>query len=149
MALIDAKVRTGSPGVIMPPLSDIVTAVIAGVSVVGLSIGTTLYITSDDSKTSSASASAVIEQHDQIRRYGIGDAYFPCRDRIQDDIQTPVRNVNVDSHSSRYDDLRNDNVVFIDLQLVDQGAKDAKDAKIVCRVSATNNEITAFQLRKG
>lgn len=130
----------------MIPLSEILTAVAAGTSVVALAIGATLFITSDSSSTSTVAyqEQAVEASH----RFGIGDAYFPCRDRIRSDVELPVRNVNVDSHSSRYDTLRNDNVVYIDLQLPGNTLADTEGAKIVCRVSAASNEITAFQLRR-
>lgn len=136
----------------MIPVSEIITAIATGVSVVALSVGATLYVTSDSSENDATQAGNTLElAQASVRRYDIGDAYFPCRDHIQAEISQPVRNVNVDSHSSRYDELRNDNVVFIDLQLADASAptREAKDAQVVCRVSAANNEITAFQLRKG
>lgn len=132
----------------MVPLSEVLTALAAGVSVIALSVGATLYVTKDSDSSAIDSEVPVAESVATTRRYGIGDAYFPCRDRIQVDVNQKVRNVNVDSHSSRYDDLRNDNVVFIDLQLLGESTSDAEDAQIVCRVSASSNEITAFQLRR-
>ena len=137
----------------MIPLSEIVTAAATCVSVVALSVGATLYVTGDSSNSQGERLVSVDEQSVvSRRRYDIGDAYFPCRDHIQSQIPQTVRNVNVDSHSSRYDDLRNDNVVFIDLELIEGEAgamRQVKGAQVVCRVSAANNEITAFQLRKG
>ncbi len=134
----------------MPSVAEIATAVTAMVTVVGVSVAATVYF-SDGSDTSSIPTTADRDTSGQ-HRYVISDAYYLCRDHIATAVNNTVRNINVDSHSSRYDQASNDNLVFIDVQILeDEGAGQfgsAKNAKVECRVSASSNEIRSFQVRK-
>ncbi len=135
----------------MLAVSELATAIVAGVGVVAISVGATVYVAGegDASQASLAGATGVSSGS---YRFEMGDAYFPCRDHIREAVPYRVQNVNVDSHSSRYDDKNNDNVVYIDLELVgasgEMVSRSTQDAQIVCRVSAASNEITSFQLRR-
>ena len=84
--------------------------------------------------------------------YEISDAVFSCRDQVSKSIPYKVRNMNVDSHSSRYDDRQNSHVVFIDLEVVERPgsfySKYSYSAKVMCNVSAASNEVTSFKLRR-
>lgn len=127
----------------MATFAEIATAVGAVMTVVGVSVGATYYI----AEGGNASADDV-QQVAGPHRYVISDAYYQCRDHIDTAISQKVRNINVDSHSSRYDQDRNDNVVFIDLELL-RDATSGENAKVVCRVSAADNEIKSFQVNRG
>ena len=113
------------------------------ITVVGVSVGATYYMAEG-----SNAAVTEVEQNIGPHRYVISDAYYQCRDHIDTAITQKVRNINVDSHSSRYDQNRNDNVVFIDLELL-ADVNVGEEAKIVCRVSAADNEIKSFQISRG
>jgi hypothetical protein len=131
----------------MPSVAEIATAAGAMATVVGISVAATVYF---------AEGSDIGASIDPIangpHRYVISDAYYLCRDHIDSSVPYKVRNIQVDSHSSRYDENRNDNLVFIDLELLEQAEEPigaARDAQIVCRVSAASNEIKSFQVNKG
>lgn len=132
----------------MPSVAEIVTAAGAMVAVVGISVAATVYVAEDGDVT--GESENVNSEVNAPHRYVISDAYYLCRDHIDTTVSQQVRNINVDSHSSRYDEGRNDNLVFIDLELIErQGGSSglARAAKVVCRVSAANNEIKSFHVK--
>ena len=131
----------------MPSVAEFATAVGAMVTVVGISVAATVYLAEGDGTQLAATDSdAATGSH----RYVISDAYYLCRDHIDTAVPYDVRNIQVDSHSSRYDENRNDNVVFIDLELLQKANQGpARAAQIVCRVSAASNEIRSFQVNRG
>ena len=134
----------------MLSVAEIVATAGAMITVVSVSVAATVYFsdgTSSDRELTDAEREGM-----GPRRYVISDAYYLCRDHIDTAVPYGLRNINVDSHSSRYDEDRNDNLVFIDLQLLEGDGEfnqPGQDAQIVCRVSAANNEIKSFQLTKG
>ena len=131
----------------MPTFVEIAAAAGAMASVVGISIAATTYFAEGRSAEFSADPEIISGPH----RYVISDAYYLCRDHIDSAVPGNVRNIQVDSHSSRYDENRNDNVIFINLELLERGGQSfdsAQDAQIVCRVSAADNEIKSFQVNK-
>jgi hypothetical protein len=131
----------------MPSVVEIATAAGAMATVVGISVAATVYF-AEGSDLEPSFDPAVSGPH----RYVISDAYYLCRDHIDSAVPYQVRNIHVDSHSSRYDENRNDNLVFIDLELVERVGEtlgSARNAQIVCRVSAASNEISSFQVNKG
>ena len=130
----------------MLSVAEIATAAAAMATVVGVSVAATIYFAEDSDATSATLPIAESGPH----RYVISDAYYLCRDHISTAVSSDVRNIHVDSHSSRYDEGRNDNLVFIDLEVMDRAdPAAAQAAKIVCRVSAADNEIKSFQVNKG
>ena len=135
----------------MPSVAEIATAITAMVTVVGVSVAATVYFS--DGSSSTTELTEAERAANGPHRYVISDAYYLCRDHIDTAVSQKVRNINVDSHSSHYDENRNDNIIFIDLQLLDEKGEGrqaaAEDATIECRVSAADNEIKAFQVRKG
>ena len=135
----------------MPSVAEIATAAGTIIGVVGISVAATMYVAGDGSGFGgNSSIEPVVEN--EAHRYVISDAYYLCRDHIDTAITQQVRNINVDSHSSRYDADRNDNVVFINLELIERVGEafgSAQDAQIVCRVSAADNAIKTFQVNKG
>jgi len=133
----------------MPTVAEIATAAGAVISVVGISVVATVYFAGEGGANNPP---INLEEASASHRYVISDAYYLCRDHLDSAVNQQVRNIHVDSHSSRYDANRNHNVVFINLELVERigetfGA--ARDAQVVCRVSAADNEIKSFQVNKG
>ncbi len=126
-------------------VSEVLTVLSAGVSVVAVSVTSTLYLGRADSGELELAAESV------RRAYDISDAYFPCRDQISRAIPYHVRNINIDSRSSHYDERDNNHVVFVGVEVMDSGPsvyRQSYDAQIVCRVSAANNEISSFKVKK-
>ena len=137
----------------MVKASELITVLGVGTSVVALTIGATLYLSGETGNSIQQLSSSDSPFGEGSHRFDIGDAFFPCRDHLSNAIPYKLRNINVDSHSSRYDEQDNSHVVFIDLEVMDRpGAfysKYSHSAHVVCRVSAANNEITSFKVRKG
>lgn len=131
----------------MATFAEITTAVVAMASVVGISVGATVYFGEGESTSNEVPEITEIGPH----RYVISDAYYACRDELDERLSQEVRNIHVDSHSSRYDTSRNLNEVYIELDLIDRnggGAESTESAKILCTVSAASNEIRSFDISK-
>lgn len=126
--------------------TEIFTVAISSVVVAGTSIVGTVYLAGDGSGEVAYEGAAATARHD------LGDAFFTCRDQIAKAIPYRVRNVSVDSRSSRYDEQRNNNVVFIDAEVVERPgsfhSKSNYQARITCSVAAANNEVVGFKVRK-
>ncbi len=135
----------------MLSLSEAVTALAAGTTVVSATVVGTLYL-SDEMPAIESPFSSQHESSSRRIAYDISDSFFPCRDHIAKALPYKVRNVNVDSLSSRYEEDDNTYLVFIDLEVMDRPGtfltKHSYGAHISCRVSAANNEVTSFHVRK-
>lgn len=126
--------------------TEIFTVAISSVVVAGSSIVGTVYLAGDSNGEAPTERVATAVRHD------LGDAFFTCRDQIAKAIPYRVRNVSVDSRSSRYDEQGNNNIVFIDAEVVERPgsfhSKSNYQAKITCSVAAANNEVVGFKVRK-
>lgn len=128
---------------------EIVAATGAATGVVTLSVVATLQLSGEGGAGGEA-ADRVIDPSRYA--YQMSDAIFSCRDEIGKSIPYKVRNINVDSHSSRYEELENTNLVFMELEVLEKPgsfySKYSYDARIVCGVSAASNEVTRFKVIK-
>lgn len=126
--------------------AEILTVAISGVMFTGASVVGTVYFAAGDGDL------PAYETSSGAVRYELGDAFFTCRDQIAKAIPYRVRNVSVDSRSSRYDEERNNNIVFIDAEVVERPgsfhSKSNYQAKITCSVAAASNEVVGFNVRK-
>ncbi len=126
--------------------AEIITVAISSVVVTGASIVGTVYLAGDEVERGSHGSAS------QAVRYELSDAFFTCRDQIAKAIPYRVRNVSVDSRSSRYDEQQNNNIVFIDAEVVERPgsfhSKSNYQAKITCSVAAASNEVVGFNVRK-
>ena len=129
---------------------EIVAASGAAVGVVVLSVAATLQLSGG-----AGTGGQVLEGEADSNRYAyqMSDAIFSCRDQIGQSIPYKVRNINVDSHSSRYEVDENTHLVFMELEVLEKPgsfySKYSYDAHIVCSVSAANNEVTNFKVIRG
>ena len=127
--------------------NEILTILAATTTVIGVSVSSTLYLV--DSTTDKVNASDGGTRH----AYDLGDAFFPCQDHVRNHVLHQVRNMVVDSRSSHYEEKDNAYVVYVDMEVTEkfdgQGGGDNYHAKAVCRVSAANNKVTGFAVRKG
>jgi hypothetical protein len=125
------------------------TSIISSAVVVTLTVTltTTMYLPDSASFNTANSLSG-----ESNFRYELSDAYFTCRDQINKAIPYKVRNINIDSHSSRHEENNNSHLVYIDLEITDRTgsfySKYTYDAKILCRVSAASNEVTEFKVSR-
>ncbi len=133
--------------------SELLTLLGAGVSVMGLALAATLYVGGPPFKVSVGQQ----EQKQQVisekrRAFDLSDSFFSCREHIPNSIPFKVRNIDVDTRSSRYDEKHNAYVVFIDLEVREKSRdfynKHSYQAKIICRVSAADNQILSFKVRR-
>jgi hypothetical protein len=135
----------------MLSLSEAVTALGASGAVVSATVVGTLYF-SNEMPAIESPFSSDSKVNSRRVAFDISDSFFPCRDHISKALPYKVRNVNVDSLSSRYEEGDNTYLVFIDLEVMDRPgtflSKHSYGAHIACRVSAANNEVTSFQVRK-
>lgn len=135
----------------MLSIAETLTVLGASTTVVAVSVVGTLYFTNDIPAVDPLSVDRNAPGNSRIA-YDISDSFFPCRDHISKALPYKVRNVNVDSQSSRYDADDNSYLVFIDLEVMDRPGtfltKYSYSAHISCRVSASNNEVTSFKVRK-
>lgn len=124
------------------------TSIISASVVVTATVATTIYL-SDATSLNTAKS----DSEGSNIRYELSDAFFTCRDQISKSIPYKVRNINIDSHSSRYEKQHNSHLVFIELEATERPgsfySKYTYDAKILCRVSAANNEVTEFKVSRG
>lgn len=134
----------------MLSVTEIATALAASGTVVATGVAATLYFTGEGGAGLLSGAEVPLDPGRYA--YEMSDAVFSCRDQVSKSIPYKVRNVNVDSHSSRYDDGQNSHVVFIDLEVVERPgsfySKYSYGAKVMCNVSAASNEVTSFKLRR-
>jgi|GEM_PF-1237689 len=135
----------------MLSLTESLTVLGASSTVVAVSVVGTLYFSNES--TSIDSLLGVKSEYNEFRvAYDISDSFFPCRDHIAKALPYKVRNVSVDSLSSRYEASDNTYLVFIDLEVMDRPGtfltKYSYGAHIACRVSASNNKVTSFSVRR-
>ena len=130
--------------------AEIITSLVSGAGVVGMSVMATTFWATGSSQSSVNQASSDSESR---QLYELSDAFFTCRDQVAKAVPYKVRNVNIDSHSSRYQADKNTNMVFMDLEVVEKPrsfySKSNYEAKILCQVSAANNEVTSFRITRG
>ena len=131
--------------------SEILTTLGASTTVVAASVVGTLYFSNEMPSVGMTSPDSLGAEKNRVA-YDISDSFFPCRDRIKKALPYKVRNVSVDSLSSRYETESNTYLVFIDLEVMDRPgtflSQYSYAANISCRVSASNNEVTSFRVRK-
>lgn len=127
------------------------TAAVSAAGVVSMTVMATIFW----SNGGTAPTMTVAGESPQTGRqlFEMSDAYFTCRDQISRVVPYRVRNINIDSHSSRYQESENSNFVVIELEVADESggafAKTSYDARVLCQVSAANNEIRRFRLTRG
>ncbi|GAA5316537.1 MAG: hypothetical protein AseanaTS_17410 [Candidatus Pelagadaptatus aseana] len=131
--------------------AELITTLISGVGVVSMTVMATLYWAGEAGR--STSNNIVVGAISERQLYELSDAFFTCRDQIGQAVPYKVRNINVDSHSSRYQQDKNAHFVVIDLEVVEKPgsfySKSNYDAKIYCQVSAASNEVTSFRMTRG
>ena len=135
----------------MLSLTESLTVLGASTTVVAVSVVGTLYFSNESANIDSLFSTK--QEYSESRvAYDISDSFFPCRDHIAKALPYKVRNVSVDSLSSRYEAADNTYLVFIDLEVMDRPgtflSKYSYGAHIACRVSASDNEVTSFTVRK-
>jgi len=134
----------------MLSVTEAVTALAAAGTVMAAGVAATLYFSGEGG--SGLLSSANPPPNPERYAFEMSAAVFSCRDQVAKSIPYKVRNMNVDSHSSRYDEEQNSNVVFIDLEVVERPgsfySKYSYSAKVMCSVSAASNEVTSFKLKR-
>ena len=128
--------------------AEIVTVAVSCCAVVGATVAGTLYATGQ-------LGSNTVSEPDWVKgkvAYELGDAFFTCRDHVPEVIPHKVRNLVVDTHSSRFNEKTKSNIVFMDADIIERpGSFNSRSnyrAKITCDVSVVNNEIKAFNVRR-
>lgn len=126
--------------------TELLTVAISGAVVVGASIGATVYMAGYEGGAQDRGAST------SRGAYELSDAFFTCRDKVSQAIPYKIRNLNVDSRSSRFDADDKALVVFLDLEVIERpGAFYSKHnyaAKVTCSVSSETNQVLGFNVRK-
>lgn len=130
--------------------AEVITSLVSGVGVVGVSVMATTFLAGGGG--SGSDSRQTISDTSTRHLYELSDAFFTCRDQLTKMIPYKVRNVSVDSHSSRYQGDDNTNMVFMDLEVVEKPgsfySKSNYDARVLCQVSAANNEVTNFKVTR-
>lgn len=131
--------------------AEIITSLVSGAGVVGVSVMATTFLAGGGG---AGNLATVAEARGESRHlYELSDAFFTCRDQAAKAVPYKVRNVNIDSHSSRYQADSNTNMVFMSLEVIEKPgsfySKSNYEATILCQVSAANNEVTRFRITRG
>jgi len=125
---------------------EVLTVAISGAAVVGASVVGTVYVTGE-SRNSHAERPALVGA-----AYDLSDAFFTCRDQVSKAVPYRVRNLSVDSRSSRFDEVANNHVVFMDMEVIERPgsfhSKHNYSAKVTCNVAAASNEVVGFNVRR-
>ena len=131
--------------------AELLTTLVSGVGVVSMTVMSTLYWAGECGRSSVNTE--VVGALSERQLYELSDAFFTCRDQIGQAVPYKVRNINVDSHSSRYQQKNNSHFVVMDLEVIEKPgsfySKSNYDAKIYCQVSAASNEVTSFRMTRG
>jgi len=134
----------------MLSVTEAATALAAAGTIVATGVAATLYFSGEGGGGLLSGAGSSPDPGRYA--YEMSDAVFSCRDQVVKSIPYKVRNMNIDSHSSRYDEEQNSNVVFIDLEVIERPgsfySKYSYSAKVMCSVSAASNEVTSFKVRR-
>lgn len=134
----------------MLAVKEVVAASVAGSGVVVLAVVSTLYMAGDGGGSLLSSPGDTLNP--ERYAFEMSDAIFSCRDELAKSVPYKVRNIDIDSHSSRYEAGRNVNLVFLDLEVVERPGsfytKYSYEAKVACSVSAASNEVISFKLRR-
>ena len=126
--------------------AEIVTVALSGVAVVGASVVGTVYLAGGGEAPSESGAAF------NRASYDMSDAFFTCRDQVAEAVPYRVRNLSVDTRSSRFDEVSNNHIVFMDMEVIERpGSFQSKhnySAKVTCNVAAASNEVVGFKVRR-
>lgn len=128
--------------------SELIVSLFLGGTLVVSGVTGTLYVSE---KGPFDPAKAELESVNEVgpTRYELADAFDTCRSRVPSAIPYKVRNLQVDHRSSHFEKDVNKHQVFLNLEVIEQKDKGlGYDAQISCQVSASNNKVTSFRIRK-
>ena len=126
--------------------AEIVTVAISGAAVVGASVVGTVFLAGEGASQAQSSVGFSRSSYD------LSDAFFTCRDQVSSAVPYRIRNLSVDTRSSRFDEPSNNHVVFMDMEVIERpGSFHSKHnyaAKVTCNVSVASNEVVGFKVRR-